>query len=127
MPTRYHFSGPVLHFEAEGEYTWREASEVLEEALRDPAFVEGETLLLVNPRGSEYQPTYTELLEVARYMDGLSERLGGVAVVARDPLHRTLARMLAALVGYRGMAMDVLEDEAAADAWVAERTPRRKS
>lgn len=127
MPIQYQFDGAVLRLVVEGRYTWQEARDVLEEAMEDPAFIDGETVLLVTAEGSEYEPTYPELLEITRYMATVADRLGGIAVVATDPVHRTLAHMLASLVSYRDIGMEVFEDADAAAAWAAPRTRREKA
>lgn len=127
MSIRYRFDGPVLRFHVEGIYKWREARDVLEAAMDESRFRDGRTLLMVDARESRYQPTHVELLEVARYMPKLARRTAGIAVLVTDPLHRSLAHMLAAMVRLRDVEVDILEREEELHAWAAERaatTPR---
>ena len=132
MAIRYGFDGPVLRFSVAGDYTWQQARDVLEAAMAEPRFRDAETPLLVDARESAYQPSHGELLQVTRYIDAARTRLGPIAVIVEDPLHRSLTHMLSALLRLRGIELEVLESAEAADGWGREprspgQDPRRRS
>lgn len=121
MSIRHEIRGSLLWLVVEGEYDDAGLREAWERAFADPAFRDG-IPVLIDSRKTLASPSRERMLERADFLVGLRRHIGPrCAFVVSDALHYGLARMLAALTEPGGLEIQVFEDPARAEAWLAGR------
>lgn len=118
VPTRIRFEGRTLRLTATGEYVWTDVHAALKAAMKQDAFVAGETILVMDPSEALATHTADELRDVAADLTRLAPRFAALLLVTRDDFRFNLARMLAAYAEHLGVEILVFRSTDAADAWV---------
>jgi len=119
VPIRHEIRGALLWIVVDGDYDDAELRATWEGAFADPDFREG-MLTVIDSRKTLANPSRAGVLERADLLARLRSRIGPrCALVVGDALHYGLGRMLAAFSAESGLEIQVFDDPARAEAWVA--------
>jgi len=118
MPIALRIADGLVAFTLSGQTTPRRVPAALEAALSDPTQSLAVGLLL-HDTGSTYNPTYDEVVDLARLLGRLGDRFGRrAAFVAVMPVHYGIGRMLGVFAECLGIDFRVFRDLAVAEAWL---------
>lgn len=120
MPVTWELRQRILVIRLVGNYEYEEPANAVGEAMRDPAFRPG-TSLLIDARSSTSRRSSEELRERAIWMSSLTKKGIGTRcalVINSQPHQFGIARMAAAHIEPRGMQLEMFTDIAKASEWL---------
>jgi hypothetical protein len=122
MPVTWELRGLVLVVTLSGEYALTEGKQAVAEALADPAFRPG-TTLLIDARRSLANPPAEEVRERAEWLASLTAR--GFAprcaiVTSPEPFRYGLSRMLSTYADHAGLEIGLFASVEEATEWLGQ-------
>lgn len=124
MPIQYELRGRTLWLVTEGDVDYEDGLATLGAAIERAAAVDATPCwdVVFDIRRSREQRSADEMRGIAVFVGQHRDVLSGAcAIIAADPLHFGLARMFEAYGELEGIAARVVDDEAAATAWLQSR------
>lgn len=118
MPLRHEIRAGVLRLVLDGDYEQAALESAVSEALADPAYRAGMSLL-IDSRRTGGDGSSAALRERVRFLRSTREHFSGkCALVVTGLLRFGLARMFASLAEVEGIEVRVFQDMDEAEAWI---------